>query len=70
MARNYDYTCSVMSNWCPACMQKSGGVNLVGGEYHVPSPVTLNTLIWRCENGHEYTIHISKPRNQNNILLR
>ena len=40
MARNYDYTCSVMSNWCPACMQKSGGVNLVGGEYHVPSPVT------------------------------
>jgi len=70
MARNYDYTCSVMSNWCPICLRKDGGVNLIGGEFHVPSPVTLNELIWRCEKGHEFKIHISKPRNQNNIPLR
>ena len=69
MARNYDYTCSIMSNWCPICLRKDGGVNPVGGEYHVPRPVTLNELIWRCENGHEFKIHISKPHNQNNILL-
>jgi hypothetical protein len=61
-----DYT-YIVSNWCPVCLNLSGGTELVGGEFHIPSPNQKNVMVWRCEKDHRLKVQFSAPHKKMDI---
>jgi hypothetical protein len=48
-------------------MDKSGGTELVGGEFHPSHPHEKNVMVWRCENDHRLKVQFSAPHKKMDI---
>ncbi len=57
----------IVSNWCPVCLNMSGGRDLIGGEFHPSHPYEQNVMVWRCENDHRLKVQFSAPHKKMDI---